>query len=184
MREATRGPSFSHAELVARAERWLRNTRRCGVVLTEASGSPSEIPDAIGWPGTWIAMSVLVECKTSRADFRADQVKAFRDPRFGDMAIGRFRYYMVPAGLLKPQEIPPKWGLLEVHRASVRQVVKAKRWDLDTGGSTLGLRNEMAILLSELRKVQIVQGGGHLLWQTKAAKRINETIQGRGECTP
>ena len=170
---------MTHAELVTRAERWLRNTRRCGIVLTEASGSGQEIPDAIGWTLGYCPMSTLVECKVSRADFRADQAKTFRNQHIGDMAIGRFRYYMVPSGLIRPEELPPRWGLLEVRAASVRQTVKAKRWDLDQPGASLGLRYEMAILLSELRKIQIVQGGGELLWGTNAADRIKKLVHGR-----
>ena len=170
---------MTHADLVARAERWLRNTRRCGVVLTEASGTGSEIPDAIGWTLGYCPMSTLVECKVSRADFRADQAKTFRDQRFGELAMGRFRYYMVPAGLIKPHEVPPRWGLLEVRAASVRQTVKAKRWDLDQPGATLGLRYEMAVLLSELRKIQIVQGGGELKWNSRSARKINALVLGR-----
>ena len=168
---------MTHAELVIRAERWLRNTRRCGVVLTEASGSGQEIPDAIGWTLGYCPMSTLVECKVSRADFRADQLKTFRNQNLGDMAIGRFRYYMAPAGLIKPDELPPRWGLLEVRASSVRQTVKAKRWDLDQPGANLGLRYEMAIMLSELRKIQIVQSGKELQWKSKAGERVTALLQ-------
>lgn len=168
--------TFTHAELVQRAERWLRNTRRCPVVLTEASGTGWEIPDAVGWTCGGLPMSTLVECKTSRADFRVDQTKPFRDQRFGDMAIGRFRYYMAPAGMLDPDEIPPRWGLLEVRPASVKQTVKATRWDLDTGGSNLGLRHEMEILLSELRKIQIAQSGREFDWKSRSVDRVKVLV--------
>lgn len=162
---------MTHADLVIRAARWLRNSRRCSVVLTEAKGSGQEIPDAIGWTLGYCPMSTLIECKVSRADFQADQKKTFRDRNFGDMAVGRFRYYMTPPGLIRPDELPPRWGLLEVREKSVRQTVKARRWDLDTGGANLGLRYEMALLLSELGKIQIVARGGTLM-DSAAARRV------------
>ena len=71
---------MNHAELVERAERWLKNTFNCGVVLAElvAYTATGETPDAIGW--VW-NRAILVECKTSRQAFFADQKK--REGRTG-----------------------------------------------------------------------------------------------------
>lgn len=109
---------MTHAELVERAERWLRNTKKCGVVLTERGAHGThEIPDAIGWRlGFW---SILVECKTSRSDFHRDRKKLSR--RNPDMGPGQIRYYMAPEGLLQPEEIPDGWGLLEIRGRTVRE---------------------------------------------------------------
>ena len=108
---------MTHAELVVLAERWLKNAG-CGVVFAELKACvPSgEIADAVGWKDGG-ATSMLIECKTSRSDFRADAKKAARKP--GTPALGRWRYYLTPRGLLKPEELPPRWGLLETDGARV-----------------------------------------------------------------
>jgi hypothetical protein len=172
--------SMTHAELVIRAERWLRNSMRCGVVLTEASGGGIEIPDAIGWTGRF---SHLVECKTSRSDFLADRRKVFRQWACDD-TLGYYRWFMVPAGLIEPTDVLPRWGLLEVRTNSVRKTVKAKPWNLDRQGSTVRLGNELGLMFSELRKIQIVQGGDRLL-PSKAGRRVEAlvamTAKDRGE---
>lgn len=98
---------MTHAELVSLAVRWLWKRRRCHVVLSEKGGI--EVPDAIGWE-TW-KNSILVECKTSRSDFRRDAKKPSR--RFPKTGLGRERYYLAPAGMLSPNELPEGWGLLE-----------------------------------------------------------------------
>ncbi len=105
---------MTHAELVTRAARWLKNSKRCGIVLTEFRSSSCEEPDAIGWQygGKW---SILIECKTSVADFCADQRKPFR--RRAIAGIGRERYYMTAKGLLGVDRVKrsaPGWGLIEV----------------------------------------------------------------------
>lgn len=114
--------SATHADLVARAARWLANTRRCSVVATERNcWVAGEAPDAIGW--TWRGHSVLVECKTSVADFYADQRKPGR--RAGTLGMGRERYYFTPPGLLTGRYLPDGWGLLELRGRTVREVVAA-----------------------------------------------------------
>ena len=105
-------PEISHKELVKLAGIWLRNyTQTHTIVITELSTSSSETPDAIGFDSG--GYSTLIECKASRADFHADKKKHFRQrPEDG---MGYYRYYMAPVGLLKPEELPEKWGLIEVY---------------------------------------------------------------------
>ena len=99
---------MTHAKLVEAAIAWLRRYR-CGIVLSEQGCSSGEMPDAIGWKGK--CHSVLAECKLSRADFLADREKQWRmDP---EIALGCERYYVAPRGLLRPEEMPEGWGLLE-----------------------------------------------------------------------
>lgn len=140
---------ISHAVLVQRAVRWLRGTMKCGVVFAERScgGAPHEIPDAIGWRvGFW---SILVECKTSRADFFRDAEKVFRvDPSLG---MGQARYYMTPAGLLRREEVPGDWGLVEVHGDRVKVVVEAPKAPLRESAC----RWELAMLVGAMRRVQL-----------------------------
>ncbi len=94
----------THADLVERAARWLRSTKKCGVVLTEFVTSSPETPDAIGWTygGNW---SILVECKTSLSDFYADSKKQGRS-LLRAAGLGRELYYVVSAR--KPPEL--MWG--------------------------------------------------------------------------
>jgi len=81
-------------------------------VLTElvAYTASGETPDAIGWVN---GASIMVECKRSRSDFLADRKKPARR---GGRALGHWRFYVTPTGLLRPEELPDGWGLYEVSR--------------------------------------------------------------------
>lgn len=103
---------MTHAELVSAAARWLAN-RGCSVVLTEVKAA-KEIPDAVGWSGRY-GTSTLVECKVSRADFRADAKKSAR--LHG--GVGYSRFYLAPEGVLKLNDIPKGWGFLEYKMGKV-----------------------------------------------------------------
>jgi hypothetical protein len=71
------GTCMTHAELVVRAIRWLRNQKGCSFVLSEQfAAGVAEQPDAIGWK--YGDQSHLIECKISRSDFFADAAKPFR----------------------------------------------------------------------------------------------------------
>jgi hypothetical protein len=132
--------SEAHAELVQRAARWLRGTRRCGLVLVECQAyCCQEIPDAIGWDGR--GRSTLVECKVSVGDFYADRRKPGAKAR-----VGHFRYYMTPPGLLDPKRLPPGWGLLEAGKR-VRHRVKA------TPSEAVNQHAEIGLLVAELSRV-------------------------------
>lgn len=96
----------SHAKLVKEAANWLRSSRGCNLVASELTTILDETPDVIGWQGE---LSILVECKTSRADFLADAKKNHRT-RIG---LGLERWFYIPIGLVKKDELPEGWGLLE-----------------------------------------------------------------------
>jgi hypothetical protein len=128
------------------AVRWLRRYR-CGVVLSEQACVSGEMPDAIG--GKRACHSVLVEGKVSRADFLADRGKLFRQqPEAG---IGCERYYLAPRGLIRTEELPAGWGLLEVCGREIERV-RASAKNLR---SDIGFQNEMNLLLASLRRVEI-----------------------------
>ena len=114
-------PEWTHAALVLRAARWLKNNQRCGVVLVEPQSFQAEIPDAIGWVRQ---SSFLIECKATRADFLSDAKKTFR--RRPERGMGEFRYYMTPVGLIDKSELPDRWGLIEVHGRRSRVIVRAE----------------------------------------------------------
>lgn len=129
----------SHPALVAVAARWLQ--RHCSVVITELA-TIGETPDAIGWKGTH---SFLVECKISRADFLADGQKWFRQNQW--QGIGQYRYYLTTPGIIKAEELPPKWGLLELTGEKVRTLVESGHHD-ETNHC-----QEISILLSTIRRI-------------------------------
>jgi hypothetical protein len=97
----------THSDLVKIAERWLRNRAGCGYVITELKSFSSEIPDAFGFR---VDYTVLIECKTSHTDFVADLKKPFR--QHPETGIGDFRFYLTLPDIIKPEDLPPKWGLL------------------------------------------------------------------------
>lgn len=140
---------MTHAELVQRAARWLRNSRRCGVVLTEFVSSSPETPDAIGWTtaGRW---SYLVECKMSVSDFYSDSKKQGRTLR-RLAGLGRERYYLTPKGVLTVERVQrnrPGWGLLEIVGRQVRVRLKAIPHD------HLSRIKETPLLYSYARRLQ------------------------------
>lgn len=148
---ATDGVRITHDHLVQQAGRWLRN-QGCGVVLLEmkANTLSGEIPDAIGWRGGDI--SIVVECKTSRADYRRD---ACKDARLCSMEMGDWRFYLCPEGLIQVEDLPPKYGLLWLKGT---KVLKVHGVPPNTGWGERMLTghkpSEMAVLYSALRRKQ------------------------------
>ena len=137
-----------HAQLIARAVEWLRRRYKCGIILSEQYCATGEVPDVIAWKGH--CKSVLVECKVSRADFLADASKPFRwKPEDG---MGSQRFYMAPAGIIRAEELPKHWGLLELRGQEVRVTKTPSRTDIR---SAVGLMKEMNLLLASLRRVEV-----------------------------
>jgi len=141
---------MTHEHLVKLASKWLRNADHCGAVICGLVSAAGEQPDAIGWQS---GRSTIVECKASRSDFLADAGKPWR--RVPELALGDFRYYLAPAGLIRPDELPEYWGLVEVSNGNafgdiVRRKVQAVRFERDAEG----LRRELALLVSALRRMQ------------------------------
>jgi hypothetical protein len=92
---------------------------------------------------------VLVECKVTRADFLADRGKPFRAKP--EQGVGSERFYLTPPALLKSEELPAGWGLLELRRGRV-EVVHTSAQNLRTA---TGFRYEMNLLLASLRRVEL-----------------------------
>lgn len=154
------GIAFMHADLVEIGRKWLMRPWRnaavyghgaCPVVLTELSTTTgtSEIPDVLGFTSR---ESILIECKVSRADFRADARKAFRkNPADG---VGRQRYYLAPQGVIPEEEIPEGWGLIEAGGNARTRVVR------HTGIFTEYRSDvEVQILFSAIRRLKIAEDG-------------------------
>lgn len=118
--------AMTHNDLCLVAVKWLQRANNaggpgCHVAVSECrSGWSGEIPDAIGFRATGFDDgSTVVECKTSRADFLADRKKAHRIAG----GLGNWRYFMAPVGLIRADELPAGWGLLEVNQRGHVKVV-------------------------------------------------------------
>jgi hypothetical protein len=154
---------MDHNALCERAAQWLRNTRRCRLVLREVVSGCCEIPDAIGWNGG--GWSTLIECKTSLADFRRDADKAHAR---ADLGMGMHRFYMTEPDVIPLVEIPEGWGLLHVGRV-VRVVRDAERRELSPQQSRMELIHMM-------RGIRMHNGE-----DTIPVKRSEVTVSAEGE---
>jgi hypothetical protein len=137
---------MTHAKLVLMAVDWLRRYR-CGVVLSEQACVSGEMPDAIGWKKA--CHSVLVECKASRPDFLVERGKPFRLK--AETGVGCERYYLARKGLIRVEELPAGWGLLEACGREIERV----RPSVKNLRSEIGFQYEMNLLLASLRRVEV-----------------------------
>jgi hypothetical protein len=155
---------MTHARLIEMAEAWLRRSR-CGIVLSEQGCSSGEMPDAIGWKGK--NHSIVIECKISRADFFADSAKPWRT--HPEIALGCERYFAAPKAMLRAEEMPEGWGLLEAQGRELKVAKKSKR----KLRQPEGLMNEMNLLLASLRRVEVriepQRIGDFLKWKNRMA---------------
>src|SRR5437899_11946534 len=119
---------MTHQQLVYLAEQWLRRRYRCGIVLSEQSCASGEMPDVIGWKNS--CRSVLIECKISRSDFLADREKPFR--KKPETGMGCERFYLAPKGMIKKEELPRYWGLLEYNGREITIDINASRQNQGT----------------------------------------------------
>lgn len=144
--------NFTHDELTKIAEKWL--LKRCGFAFRELTTFAGETPDAIGFKS---GESILIECKTSMADFNNDKKKIFRENPW--MGVGKYRFYMCQKGVIKIDRLPDKWGLLEVNdKGQVRQKVgpKGNCWSKSEFiFSERSISGETALMYSALRRLQL-----------------------------
>lgn len=142
---------FSHKELVEKAATWLQKTLRCTIVAKELVSytRSRETPDAIGWYNSF--SSYLVECKTSRSDFLSDKKKPARIE--GNPAMGNYRIYLANPGVIKPEELPTGWSLIEARGSRiyfVGGIDPRKRNQVMPFNPCL--KSESAVLLSIIRR--------------------------------
>lgn len=168
---------MTHADLVTRAARWLRS-QGCGIVLSELTTLVGETPDAIGFR-TSGRESFLVECKATRGDFLADRRKPFR--REG--GLGLYRYFLCPPGLIKPADLPARWGLLYAHPATIEVVAGIRPREVWRDGAewshTRNSAAEVSFLWSALNRLRVTLGDDafdrmvHTTYAEKQARRAS-----------
>lgn len=114
-------------------------------VAVELNTYGTENADVWGFDGCY---SAVIEVKTSRADFLADQKKWWRskDAEAAGLQAGTFRWYLCPEGVIRPDELPEGWGLLYWDGKKVQHVVGAPQRDKAAGWT------DLRILYSILRR--------------------------------
>jgi hypothetical protein len=117
-----------------------------------------EIPDAIGFRGD---TTILIECKTSRSDFFADRTKSFR--QLPERGMGALRFMLAPAGMIRVDELPAGWGLIEAAGKGATRVYGANpkqpenMWG-DFFHAARATDCEARILLSGLNRIRVALG--------------------------
>jgi hypothetical protein len=118
---------IAHDDLSKLAAKWLKrahssNGAGCNLSLVEVGGLfGGEIADAWGYRWGFAGGSIVVESKVSRSDFLADRKKPHRNGAV--LGMGNYRYYICPEGLIQPEDLPEKWGLIWVNK---RKHIKIK----------------------------------------------------------
>ena len=146
-------PSLTHDDLCVKAEKWLYN-KNCGVVFSDRFRVPTfsgEEPDAIGFR---LNVSILIECKATRADFLSDKRKRFRkDPTLG---VGDWRFYLSPPGIIHIEDLPEGWGLLWANGKKiecVHGIPTNVQWE-SCKPFTGDKDNELRLMYTALRRVR------------------------------
>lgn len=152
--------TLTHAQLVTAAYDWILKRGRCGVAFREfrTGASNGEHPDVIGF---YCGGSVLIECKASRADFLADRQKMFR--KHPQLGMGTIRYYCCPKGLLKKEELPEGWGLLEIDEKGKAKAIRPRATMTNEAGNQYdgdyrhekNLKAEHELMYSALRRLHL-----------------------------
>ena len=143
---------LTHFELIEIGKKWLKQPYQnavpeghagCATILSELVTAADEIPDIIGWN---LNGSILIEAKTSLADFHVDKKKPWRSYQF--MGMGDRRYYFCEKGVIPIEEIKDEWGLLEVVD---RKVIVSKNAEYVDSNK----QKEIMMLLSHIRRIKI-----------------------------
>ena len=169
---------MTHAMLVRIAYNWVLKNAACGVAFREFKtyACNNEYPDVIGFGSG--CHSVLVECKASRSDFFADKKKHFRQTP--ELGMGTQRFYCCPAGLIKREELPEGWGLIEVsEKAKARASVNpwAGDWKDRHIGHPKNIKAEHELMYSALRRLAI-RGRIEEVYDPKDKTTPAELLQG------
>lgn len=140
---------MTHNELVQAGYKWLIGIG-CSFALAEFKTFSIEYPDVIGWKS---GFSILIECKTSLKDFRADRKKIFREHEY--LGVGYYRFYLSPENVISPNILPEKWGLLWLTNNNRIKKIVAPKGNIWTNWPFFerDMQSEITILCSALRRV-------------------------------
>jgi hypothetical protein len=146
-----------HRELCEAGVRMLRRggttAKHNGTSITPPSGcmvagaelrSGWQEPDAFGWG--WHGTH-LVECKTSRRDFLKEKQKWHRQEYHADYAIGRYRWYLTPPGIITSADDLRGWGLVEFDGRRFHLIRPSQTFEV----RERGVRGEHVLLLTLCR---------------------------------
>ena len=100
------------------------------------------------------------------------------------MGMGKYRYFLCEKDLIKPSELPDRWGLLYVNdKGKVRQKVgpKGNVWSMNQPYifAERNIQNEMALMYSALRRLNLRGVLGLIYdkpWEKKHNKSINADV--------
>ena len=134
---------MEHKKLVTMAKHYLTYRESCCVVFTEFVCATPEIPDALGWKSN--GNSILIECKTSKADFKKDKDKPVRV--YPTMGMGDKRYFLCPSGIISPEELPQGWGLLYADKKNIRIIQESDKFETTK-------QYELVAMISMVRRFQ------------------------------
>lgn len=110
--------SFKHKDLVKIAAQWLARAHGCNPVFMEKGSSHvPDMPDAIGWTAH---ECIVVECKVSRSDLKANEKKI--------LTLGTKRYLCLPAELYNEclDCLPEGFGIVLVNEHHQAEQVRFK----------------------------------------------------------
>jgi len=150
---------ITHSYLVNAGAAWLK--KKVELVFCElVVGSVSEQPDVIGWSvrGT----CTVIECKASRSDYLSNKNKCFER---GGYSVGSYRYFLVPKGIIKLEDLYPGYGLLELRLSKhprghyikiLKQAPHRKPWD----GISRSALQERKMLITIARREHMFEVGG------------------------
>lgn len=134
------GRKFTHKEVADIITAYFMASGRIRIICKEMRSKLKEVPDiyAVDRRGTY-----MVEVKVSHKDFLADAKKPSRKrPKEG---LGKWRYYACPEGIIKPEEVPPKWGLIYVYNDGSIEIIKGKKFtkSVDESRYTFQMNHEL-----------------------------------------
>lgn len=153
--------SHNHRELCEIGAKLLKrpesaNGHGCHFAIVEPS-CYGENPDVFGirhGDNNHGVGTVLLEAKTSRSDFLADRKKPHRmNP---EMGVGKWRYFICPVDLIKPEELPHKWGLIYVNSRGHCKIIAGalsvpqEKYFCEWSKKTKSFRNQEKIIASFL----------------------------------
>lgn len=118
-------------------------------VAVELNTAAAENPDVWGFDGNY---SAIIEVKTSHSDFLSDKKKWCRSKEAEEVGLqaGKFRWYLCPEGVIKPEEVPEGWGLIYWNGSKI-ELIKGAPSHENTA------RADLLILSSILRREKFPQ---------------------------